>query len=137
MEEVTIYTDGASRGNPGPASYGFTIRDASGNLVFEEGKVLGINTNNFAEYSGVLEAFKYLVEKFPSERINVTLKADSRLVVMQLAGKYKIKAENLKPLVSQIRLLEMQLGKIRYVHVPRELNKQADLLANLALNENP
>lgn len=136
MEEVIIYTDGASRGNPGPASYGFVITDSRGKLIYKEGRVIGVNTNNFAEYTGVLEAFKYLATEYKSKLpIKINLYADSKLVVSQLSGKFKIKAENLKPLIFEIRLLELKLGKINYQHVPRSLNKQADYLANLALDK--
>ncbi len=135
-KELTIFTDGASRGNPGPASYGFVISDTNGQVLYEEGKAVGVNTNNFAEYTAVLEALRYVKESFKSELpVKVNFFADSRLVVEQLSGRFRVKALNLIPLVEQIRELESQVGKVSYTHVYREKNKYADKLANLALDK--
>lgn len=131
--KLTVYTDGASRGNPGPASYGFFIQDSRGKILYEEGKYLGINTNNFAEYSGVLNALVYIQKKFRSvSEINFFM--DSKLVVEQLSGRYKIKSLTLKILIDQIQVLENNFPGISYQHIRRELNTKADLLANLALD---
>src|SRR3990167_7861741 len=107
--KLIIYTDGASRGNPGQASYGFTISDELGKLIHEQGEYIGITTNNVAEYSAVLEAFKYLKKKF-NRNLKIELFADSRLVVEQLSGRFKIKNPNLKIFFDQIKILEMELG---------------------------
>ena len=121
--KLVIFTDGASRGNPGEASYGFSITDSDGNLVYQQGKYLGINTNNFAEYSAVLAAYKYLVAEFsfdlPEE---VTFYMDSKLVKEQLSGRYKIKS------------LEGNFKKFSYIHIPRAQNSVPDRLANEALD---
>ena len=131
--KLIIYTDGASRGNPGPASYGFTISGGSGKLIFEEGKYIGVTTNNIAEYTAVLEAFKW-ISKNIKEKVEIELFADSKLVAEQLAGKWKIKHPGLKPLFEQIKILEMELGGVVHTHVPREKNTIADSLANQALD---
>lgn len=132
--KLVIYTDGASRGNPGRASYGFTISDEKGNLIYEEGKYIGIATNNIAEYTAVLEAFKYLKKKFHGN-LKIELFADSRLVVEQLSGRFKIKSANLKILFDQIKILEMEIGNLFFTHIPREKNFRADSLANEALDK--
>lgn len=134
--KLVIFTDGASRGNPGLASYGFTISDEKGKLVYEEGKYIGVTTNNVAEYTAVLEAFKYLKKKY-EEKLQVNLFADSRLVVEQLSGRFKIKNPNLKILFDQIKILEMEIGSVSYAHIPREKNLKADSLANKALDTLP
>ena len=132
-KKLVIYTDGASRGNPGPASYGFTISDDSGKLVYEEGKYIGVTTNNVAEYTAVLEAFRFIKENV-KESVEIELYADSKLVAEQLSGKWKVKHPNLKLLFTQIKILEMELGGVLHTHVPREKNTVADALANLALD---
>lgn len=130
---LIIYTDGASRGNPGRASYGFTISDKKKNLIYEEGKYIGVATNNVAEYSGVLEALRYIKENL-QKATEINFYMDSKLVAQQLSGKWKIKSRNLKPLIEQIKNLKKSLVKITYKHVPRIQNQIADRLANRALD---
>ncbi|MBI2039709.1 ribonuclease HI family protein [Candidatus Microgenomates bacterium] len=136
--KLIIYTDGASRGNPGPAAYGFTIQDENGKLLYEEGKYIGVTTNNVAEYTAVLEVLKHVTkharEKFAQEKLQVELYADSKLVAEQLSGRYKIKAKHLKPIIEQIQKLAIEVGGIIFSHVPRSQNTQADRLANQALD---
>lgn len=132
--KLIIYTDGASRGNPGQASFGFTISDGKGKLIYEEGKYIGITTNNVAEYTAVLEALKYIQKNYNRTGLQLELFADSRLVVEQLAGRFKMKSEHLKPIFSQIKVLTMELGGMVHTHIPREKNTKADRLANLALD---
>ncbi|HBQ51009.1 hypothetical protein A3B42_00800 [Candidatus Daviesbacteria bacterium RIFCSPLOWO2_01_FULL_38_10] len=131
--KLIIYTDGASRGNPGRASYGFTISDGENNLIYKEGKSIGITTNNVAEYTGVLEALKK-AKKFSKSQSEIELFADSRLVVEQLSGNFKVKAPHLKPIFDQIKILEMEIGRVFYTHIPREKNSKADALANEVLD---
>lgn len=131
--KLIIYTDGASRGNPGHSSYGFSIKDDSGRLIYEQGKYIGLATNNFAEYTAVLEALNYIKGNLPKIR-GINFFMDSKLVVEQLSGNFKIKSANLKPLIVRIRELESKLPPITYHHVPRQMNKVADLLANKALD---
>lgn len=134
MKKLIIYTDGASRGNPGPASYGFTISDGKGKLIYEEGKYIGITTNNVAEYTAVYEALKYIEEKLSSSPLEIEFYADSKLVVEQLSGRYKVKSPHLKLIIEKIRILSMEVGGVLHTHVPREKNTEADKLANLALD---
>lgn len=133
--KLIIYTDGASRGNPGHAAYGFTIADEKGNLLHEEGEYIGIATNNVAEYTAVLAALKHVKNKFAQrELLQIELSADSKLVAEQLSGNYKVKAKHLKPMIEQIKILATQLGSVTYSHIPRSQNTTADKLANLALD---
>lgn len=133
--KLIIYTDGASRGNPGHASYGFTVSDENGKLLYEEGRYIGIATNNVAEYTAVFEALKAVSEKFPGP-CEVEVFADSKLVAEQLSGTYKIKSPHLKPIIEKIKILAMELGSVFFIHVPREKNTEADRLANQALDSN-
>ena len=133
--KLIIYTDGASRGNPGHAGFGFTVSDGNDKLLYSEGKYIGITTNNVAEYTGVYEALKYAKEKFGNHPLEVELYADSKLVVEQLSGRYKMKSPHLKPIFEKIKILAMELGGVIHTHVPREHNNVADRLANLALDK--
>lgn len=132
--KLIIYTDGASRGNPGHASYGFTISDEKGIVLYEEGKYIGITTNNVAEYTGVLEALEYIKQNFSQSDLSLELFADSKLVIEQLSGRFKMKSEHLKPIFQKIKILSLNLGGMIHTHVPREKNTEADRLANLALD---
>lgn len=133
--ELTIYTDGASRGNPGHASFGFTISDEAGNLVYEKGEYIGITTNNVAEYTAVLEALVYVKKELSQKSpFQIELRADSKLVAEQLSGRYKIKALHLKPIIQKIKILGIELGNVIFKHIPRSSNTRADRLANLALD---
>lgn len=136
MTKLTVYTDGASRGNPGLSGYGFVIKDETGQIIKEDSGFLGTTTNNVAEYTAVLKAFEYLVENFPQGNLKILVTADSRLIIEQLSGRFKIKSPHLQGLFFQIRKLEGRLGKISYTHVIREQNKEADALANLGIDRN-
>lgn len=132
--KIAVYTDGASRGNPGEASYGFIVTDERKQILCQEGRCIGIATNNEAEYTAVLEVLKKIKSSLAKEISGITLYADSKLVTEQLSGRYKVKSKNLKPLVEQIKILALELGGVVYKHVPRLQNAQADKLANLALD---
>ena len=132
--KLIIYTDGASRGNPGPASFGFTISDESRKIIFQQGKYIGVTTNNVAEYTAVLEALMYVKKNFKNKKIQIELFADSKLVAEQLSGNYKVKAIHLKPIIENIKFLSMELGGVIYSHIPRTKNILADKLANEALD---
>lgn len=132
--KLIIYTDGASRGNPGPASYGFSIQNEKGEILYEEGKYLGQNTNNFAEYSAVLNALLHIKNNFKNiSEVNFFM--DSKLAVEQLSGRFKIKSPHLKPIIEKILILTMELGGVKFNHVPRSKNMLADKLANQALDK--
>lgn len=131
---VTIFGDGGSRGNPGEAAYGFAIFTDSGELLYSEGKRLGITTNNYAEYSAVVNSLRWVLEHYPNIE-NIHFKLDSLLVASQMAGKFKIKHPSMKALYITAKDLESQLqAQIIYSQIPRELNKVADRLVNDALD---
>lgn len=132
---LRIYTDGASRGNPGPASYGFVIEDDKENILHKEGRIIGITTNNVAEYTAVYEALKFIKNNLFSGYSSISLKADSKLVAEQLSGNFKIKSKNLMPIIQKIQILAFELGPITYGYIPRAENKIADELANQALDK--
>lgn len=131
--DLIIYGDGGSRGNPGEAAYGFVISQ-EGEIIYKEGKRIGLNTNNVAEYAAVMEALRYVLRmKYEVSCIKFFL--DSKLVVEQMSGRWRVKNEGLRSLILTIKDLEKKLGtKITYVHVPREENKEADRMVNLALD---
>jgi ribonuclease HI len=137
MNKIFINTDGGARGNPGPAASAFVIKDDEGNVLFTGQKCLGVGTNNEAEYMAVKIAFEEvkskLSDKFPLE---IEVKADSLLIVNQLSGIFKIKNPRLKVILDEIKILEAEIGKIRYIYIPRAQNFEADALVNSALDNN-
>ena len=130
---IEVFCDGGARGNPGPAAWGFVIKKG-GQIIKEDYGYIGIATNNFAEYTALVEALSYLGENFKSRPAKVYL--DSKLAVSQLNGQYKIKNLTIAKLVREVREIEKGLGDIVYNHIPRERNKEADRLVNIALNKN-
>ncbi len=132
MGEITIYSDGAARGNPGPAGAGAVLTDASGKVVGEVCRYLGDGmTNNQAEYNALLLALKE-AEKRGATRVSVF--ADSELMVKQIMGEYKVKNEGIKPLHAEAVSILRRFGGYSIAYVPREKNKRADKLANLAID---
>ena len=132
---LTINTDGGSRGNPGPAAYGFVIRQTGGEILHEEGKTIGVQTNNIAEYRAILAALTYVRENYQdSAPHQIQIVCDSQLAANQLAGNYKMKNEGLKPLYQEIKGMEFDLGVVHYKNVPRVENFIADRLVNMALD---
>jgi ribonuclease HI len=129
---IRAYIDGGARGNPGPAGYGVRIEGADGTLIQELYAPLGIATNNVAEYNGLLAALRWAVDHGHAD---VHIRSDSELLVKQMRGEYKVKNEGLLPLVARARLLMMELGNVRFEHIRRELNKEADRLSNLGMDE--
>lgn len=128
---MLMQADGASRGNPGEASYGVIIMDDSGIVVAELSERIGYATNNEAEYRGVIAGLRFIAEKFPQSSVRVEL--DSKLVVEQVSGRWKIKSAALKPLL--IEAQQLVRGKsVEFHWIPRERNFRADALANLALD---
>ena len=123
--------DGGSRGNPGPAGYGVHIEQDDGSVV-ELKESIGIATNNVAEYSGLIAALAWAVAHGVS-RLHV--RADSDLLVKQMRGEYRVKSPGLQPLFEQARALARQIGDVKFEHVRREFNKDADRLANEAMDE--
>lgn len=136
-EKFVIYTDGGSRGNPGPAALGVVIEDAKGNLIKQYGEALGIKTNNEAEYMAVVSALQKVRALFGKDKIKkmrVEVRMDSELVARQLNGKYKIEAEQLFGLFIKIWNLRIDFGELTFGHVPREKNRGADRMVNDALD---
>ena len=130
---ITAYFDGGARSNPGPAGYGVYIVDDQANVLAELHGSLGIATNNVAEYRGLIAALQWAVDHNVTE---ITVKGDSLLIIEQMRGNYKVKNEGLKPLHMQARMLVMQVGNVKFAHVPREQNKDADRLSNVAMDAN-
>jgi ribonuclease HI len=123
--------DGASRGNPGPASYAVVLRDPNGKVALELAKNIGRETNNVAEYYALLAALDYAASHaIPAIRI----RSDSELLVRQMQGRYKVKSAELKPLHERASKLVRQLAYFAIEHVPRERNRDADALANVSLD---
>ena len=124
--------DGASRGNPGPAAAGWVIRDASDSQVLvEEGLCLGTETNNRAEYFALLFALEDAVLLRAAELL---VRSDSELLVKQMAGEYRVKNRDLKPLFTRAKRLASAFKRFRMEHVPRAQNTDADRVANEALD---
>ncbi|TSC70101.1 MAG: ribonuclease H [Parcubacteria group bacterium Gr01-1014_70] len=133
-----MYTDGGSRGNPGPAAFGYVIKDADGNVLKRQGETIGTATNNEAEYQAIIAALKkakQMLGKEKLKRTHIEIRMDSQLAVEQLSGRYKIENEKLQPLFMEIWNLRVELGgNISFMHIPREKNKEADRLVNEALD---
>lgn len=127
----TVFIDGGARGNPGPAGAGIHILDSEGQPFFSAGLFLGRKTSNEAEYSGLLNALELLVAAGVDE---VEIRSDSELMVRQMDGVYRVKAPNLKPLYDQACSRLRRIGEYSFRHVPREENRQADALANQAMD---
>src|ERR1700684_79383 len=121
--------DGASRGNPGPASYAVVLRDSSGKIVLELAKNIGRETNNVAEYYALLAALDYATSH---DVHGLRIRSDSELLVRQMQGRYKVKSPDLKPLHERAAKLARQIQYFVIEHVRRELNSEADALANIA-----
>lgn len=129
---IVVYTDGGSRGNPGPAGYGVRIEDEQGTLLAELRASLGRTTNNVAEYQGLLAGLEWALA---NGHRRVRVRSDSELLVRQMRGEYRVKSPGLQPLYTQARGLVARIGQVTFEHVRRELNKEADRLANLAMDE--
>jgi ribonuclease HI len=127
-----IYSDGASKGNPGPAGAGAVIRDAEGNTVAEIAEYVGVTTNNVAEYMGLLEALKVCASR---DWGPVEVYADSQLLIRQLQGRYRVKNEGIRPLYEQVKAHLDRLGCARLQHIPREENREADRLSNVGVGK--
>ncbi len=131
MDKVTIFADGGSRGNPGPAAVGAVLFDSKGNKIREVSKSIGVGTNNVAEYLGAIFG---LQEALILKAKTVTLNLDSQLVARQLKGEYKVKDQTLKKFCQIALNLFKGFDKVDIKEIPREENKEADSLVNQALN---
>jgi len=124
--------DGGSRGNPGPAAYGVVIRDAKGDVVARLKKYIGRMTNNVAEYYGLIAALDYAQSQGVKA---LRIESDSELLVKQMRGQYKVRSPELQPLFERARKMSQALESFRIDHVYREQNREADALANEAMDE--
>jgi probable phosphoglycerate mutase len=131
LDIFTAEVDGASRGNPGPASYAVIIRRPDGSVVYQLGKYLGRATNNVAEYFALITALDYCAT---SNISRLRVRSDSELLVRQMQGRYKVKSESLKPLHERAIRQSKGLAYFAIEHIPREQNSEADALANVALD---
>ena len=129
--KLIIYTDGGARGNPGPSGIGAVILDDKKNLIAEISEYIGETTNNQAEYRAVVAAIKKAKELGAME---IQFYLDSQLVVEQLNGNYKVKNKGLQPLFVSVYNDSLSFKKVTYSHIPREQNKEADKLANMAMD---
>lgn len=138
MRKINIYTDGGSRGNPGPAGIGVVYVNEKEQIIKEYAEYLGDNiTNNEAEYKAVifaLKKFKLLFGKEIAKKSEIEIRSDSELIVKQLNAQYKVLDEKIQPLFLEIWNLKFDFLKIKFKQIPREKNKPADLLANQALD---
>ncbi|OGK13891.1 hypothetical protein A3A93_05935 [Candidatus Roizmanbacteria bacterium RIFCSPLOWO2_01_FULL_38_12] len=134
--KIVVFTDGGSLNNPGKAASAFLIYK-DGKLLHKHKERIGIASNNVAEYTALIQALTYVRDKVTSYELRVTsldVVSDSLLLVSQVNGVYKVKHANIKPLHSQVKMLEMQIGlPILYTHVLREKNQEADALVKEAL----
>ncbi len=136
MRQFTIHADGGARGNPGPAGAGAVVRDETGSIVATVSEYLGVRTNNYAEYEAVIRALEdvHALAKGALADTAVMVKMDSELVVKQMNGIYRIKHPDMAAQAARLRELAGPLGFISFAHVPREQNKDADALANQAMD---
>ena len=127
---LVLYFDGASRGNPGPASYGVWSPEG-----LHDAKTLGSTTNNVAEWRGFLAALDLALLALEAGTRDVEIRADSQLVLRQFSGEYRMKAPHLAGFLEEARRKARRIPRLRVVHVPREENHEADALANAALDD--
>lgn len=134
----TLYADGGARGNPGPAGSGAVAFDTAGKRVLEVSDYVGETTNNVAEYEAVLRGLSRLGEMYPKgyfSQMPVVVRLDSELIVKQMNGIYKVKHPNLVPRHLELKnIISRSFPQITFEHVRRELNKDADALANAAMD---
>jgi probable phosphoglycerate mutase len=129
---ITAYIDGGSRGNPGPAGYGVRLETSAGEPIEELHESIGIATNNVAEYRGLLAALTWALAHGHSA---VHVRSDSELLVRQMKGEYRVRNAGLQPLFEEARRLAARVGQVTFEHVRRERNRDADRLANLAMDK--
>jgi ribonuclease HI len=129
--KARLSTDGGSRGNPGPAAYGYVLETEDGTVLAAHGEAIGVATNNVAEYRALVEGLKKAAELQVDE---LEVVSDSELLVHQMRGDYKVKNEALRQLWDEANDLERNLGKVTYRAVRREHNELADSLVNEALD---
>lgn len=137
IKKLVVYTDGGARGNPGPAAIGVVVGDPSERSSKLYGERIEDTTNNVAEYKAMifgLKKAKHLLGGDEAGKAEIEVRSDSELIVSQMNRKYKIKDADLQPLFVELWNLTLDFGAVRFVHIPREQNKDADALVNRALD---
>jgi ribonuclease HI len=129
--DMVLFADGGSRGNPGPAGAGALLLDSSGNTLEELSRFLGSATNNVAEYQGLIMGLEAAAKR---GAVSLEVRLDSELLVKQLNGQYRVKSPHLKPLYEKAKGLLQGFSQSKVIHVRCEFNKEADRLANLAMD---
>ncbi len=134
MKILNVYTDGGSRGNPGPSAIGIVFKNERGEVIWQQNKDIGKATNNEAEYSALIYAMKYVNRHHPEK---ICFYADSELMIRQMKGEYKIKNPGIQKLFLEVwnRKIDMK-SEIEFIQIPREQNKEADGLVNKILDQN-
>ncbi len=128
--KIILHTDGAARGNPGPAAIGVVITDTSGKEIEAFGEAIGHATNNEAEYRALLRGLEHAARHGDT----IEIRTDSELLARQLSGAYRVRAANLQPLHAQAQRALQSFARVTIAIIPRELNRRADALANAALD---
>ncbi len=133
---INVYTDGGSRGNPGPSAFGLVVYDDQQQIIHKDSKYLGVKTNNEAEYAGLIAALEWIKKNQSKLNLsNINFYSDSQLMVRQISGIYRVKASNLIPIFQEAKKLISQINlSINFQDVRRELNELADQLANEAMD---
>lgn len=129
---LVAHIDGGARGNPGPAGYGVVIEDHAGRRIEQLCEFLGVQTNNYAEYSGLIAALEYAVR---NHFRSIKILSDSELLVKQIKGEYKVRSTPLQERYAKARALIRELEEFTIQHVRREQNREADHLANVAMDK--
>ncbi|MDQ3956762.1 MAG: reverse transcriptase-like protein [Actinomycetota bacterium] len=129
--KAILYADGGSRGNPGPAGIGVVLSDLDGNVIGDVARGIGVTTNNVAEYTALIEGLKLALAKGVTQ---VDVRLDSKLVVFQVRGEWKIKNDQLRGLAARAEVLFRRFEKSSLTYVPREKNAAADRLANQGMD---
>jgi ribonuclease HI len=137
VNKLIINTDGGARGNPGPAGIGAVIKNTAGEVQAEISKYIGKATNNQAEYQAVVAAIEKCVKLAGDQanQIELDFLLDSELVVKQLRGEYKVRNQDLQPWFVKVYNQTLKFKKVKFTHIPREQNNEADKLANLAMDK--
>jgi ribonuclease HI len=130
--EAVLWTDGAARGNPGPAGIGAILKSSTGEVLFTGSEYLGHTTNNVAEYKAVLLG---LAGALAQGVTRIELRADSELLIKQLKGEYRVKSPGLRPLFDEAKRLIARFASVKLTHIRRELNGEADRLANQGIDQ--
>lgn len=136
--KFTLYADGGARGNPGPAGSGAVVFDAAGKRIVEVSDFVGVTTNNVAEYEALLRGLRALKEAYPEgyfADVELLVRLDSKLIVEQMKGAYRVKHPNLVPRYLEVKnMIARYFPNVSFEHVRREFNKDADALANKAMD---